>query len=576
MKKAILLGALGLCISFTASAQKDTTRTPTNDKQKKNKTEVKDINWGQIHGNVGIDAQYYFQDSLINAPVVPDKFRMNGFLNLVYTNGNFSAGLRYEAYLPKPLLGFDNRFANQGVPFYYASYKLGGLEVTAGSFYEQFGNGLVLRAYEERSLGFDNFIHGFRAKYSPIPGINLTGLVGKQRYFWDYSAALVKGFDAEVNFSEVFPKLADKKIKLIVGGSFVSKYQDDQSITNPDNANQLLKLPLNVGAWAGRLTFGVGRFQMNSEFAYKINDPNFTNKYIYRPGSAFYFSASYSQKGLGITFQAKRIENFDFRSDRNETGQAVLMNFIPMLNKQHTYALAASVYPYAVQTNGEIGFQVDVNYTTPKWLAKKYPTQINLNFSMVNGLDTAGTHDRYGYTSQIINFGQRYYMDANIEISQKFSKAVKLNMMYMFSYIDRNLVLGLGNTPREIYSHIIVFDLSYKFLPKHTLRFELQGLITEQELDHLDDRVNGSWAMGLIEYSFSPHFFVSVMDQWNVGNPTEDFRIHYVTGQVGYSHGSMRITFGYGRQRQGVLCIGGVCRQVPAANGFTLSIMSSF
>lgn len=580
MRKILAFGAVWLLIPFVAFSQQDS--TGTRKKKKRGKDEVRETNWGQIHGNVGIDAQYYFRDSLIGAPSVPEKFRMNAFMNLVYTNGNFSAGLRYEAYLPKPLLGFDNRYGPQGdhpgmgIPFRYAAYRLGGLEVTAGSFYEQFGNGLVLRAYEERSLGFDNFIDGFRAKYSPITGINLTGLVGKQRYFWGHGAGLIKAFDADVNFGELFEALPEKKIKLIVGGSFVSKYQDDQEIANPDNPAQMLKLPLNVAAWAGRVTFGVGRFQLNSEFAWKINDPNFTNRYIYRPGSAFYFSASYSQKGLGITFQAKRIENFDFRSDRNETGQALLMNFVPMLNKQHTYALAATIYPYAVQTNGEIGFQFDVNYSTPKWLAKKYPTQINLNFSLVHGLDSSGTGDRYGYTSSIMGFGRRYYMDANVEISQKISKAVKINLMYMFNYIDRNLVLGLGNTPREIYSHIAVIDITYKFLPKHTFRFELQGLYTRQEMDHLTDRVNGSWVMGLVEYTFSPHFFVSVMDQWNVGNPTESFRIHYVTGLVGYNNGSTRITFGYGRQREGIMCIGGVCRQVPAANGFTLSLMSSF
>lgn len=555
----------------------DSIRTTVKKKKDKKITDgTKDVNWGQIHGNFGLDAQYYFNDSLIGAPVVPEKFRMNGFLNLVYTNGNFSAGVRYEAYLPKPLLGFDTRYEGQGVPFRYASYKVGGLEVTAGTFYEQFGNGLVLRAYEERSLGYDNFIDGFRAKYTPVKGITLTGLVGKQRFFWSWSPGLIKGFNADVNFTDLFPKLADKKIKLMIGGSFVSKYQDYEAINNPQNPNQILDLPLNVGAWSGRLGFGVGRFSMNAEYAYKINDPNLTNHYIYRPGSAFYFSASYVQKGLGITFQAKRIENFDLRSDRNMTGQASLMNFIPMLNKQHTYALAATVFPYAVQTNGELGLQADINFTTPKWLAKKYPTQVNINFSMVNALDTNLTGDLYGYRTEVFGFGRQLYMDANIEISQKISKKVKLNLMYMYLMIDKNLVQGFGYTPRVINSHIMVADVQYKFLPKHTIRVELQGLITGQEMDHLDDRTNGSWAMGLIEYTFSPHFFVSFQDQWNVGNPTQEYQIHYFTGMVGYNIGATRITFGYGRQRAGIICVGGVCRQVPASNGFTLSIMSSF
>ncbi|HML86108.1 MAG TPA: DUF6029 family protein [Bacteroidales bacterium] len=32
----------------------------------------------------------------------------------------------------------------------------------------------------------------------------------------------------------------------------------------------------------------------------------------------------------------------------------------------------------------------------------------------------------------------------------------------------------------------------------------------------------------------------------------------------------------YGRQREGLLCVGGVCRQVPAATGFTLTLTTSF
>jgi hypothetical protein len=33
---------------------------------------------------------------------------------------------------------------------------------------------------------------------------------------------------------------------------------------------------------------------------------------------------------------------------------------------------------------------------------------------------------------------------------------------------------------------------------------------------------------------------------------------------------------GYGKRREGVFCIGGVCRAVPATNGFEISITSSF
>ena len=109
------------------------------------------------------DAQYYFKDSLIGAPEIPEKVLSNGFINFVYDKDNFSAGVRYESYL-NPISGFDNRYQGSGIPFRYLTYRNGELEMTAGNFYEQFGSGLIFRSYEERGLGYDNALDGFRIK----------------------------------------------------------------------------------------------------------------------------------------------------------------------------------------------------------------------------------------------------------------------------------------------------------------------------------------------------------------------------------------------------------------------------
>ncbi|MFN8712744.1 MAG: DUF6029 family protein, partial [Bacteroidota bacterium] len=71
---------------------------------------------GQIHGNFQIDAQYYNPDSSISAPVVPEKALSNGWGVLTYTNGKFSAGLRYESY-QNVMQGFDPRFKGQGITY---------------------------------------------------------------------------------------------------------------------------------------------------------------------------------------------------------------------------------------------------------------------------------------------------------------------------------------------------------------------------------------------------------------------------------------------------------------------------
>ena len=178
----------------------------------------------QLHGDFQTDVQSYNADPAIGAPVVAEKIRSNTFANLILTAGRLSAGVRYEAYLP-PLQGFDQRYRGQGVPYRYATYDAGKLAVTVGNFYEQFGSGLIFRAYEERNLGIDTSIDGLRVRAQPVPGVRLTGLMGKQRFFFDKAPAIVRGFDAEVSLNELVPGLDSAATRLTLGGSFVSSFR---------------------------------------------------------------------------------------------------------------------------------------------------------------------------------------------------------------------------------------------------------------------------------------------------------------------------------------------------------------
>ena len=187
----------------------------------------KDI--GQIHGNVQTDVQYYNEDSLIGAPIVPEKTLMNGFANINYTRGNFAAGIRYESYL-NALQGFPTGYRGSGITYKYATYTMDNLEVTAGNYYEQFGSGMIFRAYEERQLGYDNAMDGFRLKYKPYRGVYLKGIYGKQRIFFNTGAGIVRGVDGEVVINELSDSLEmNMKTRIVVGGSFVSKYQEDDN-----------------------------------------------------------------------------------------------------------------------------------------------------------------------------------------------------------------------------------------------------------------------------------------------------------------------------------------------------------
>ena len=185
------------------------------------------LDQGELHGNFQLDAQYYNSDSLIGAPEVPEKMLMRGYTNLNYRLGNFTAGVRYETYL-NTLQGFDPRYEGNAFPYRYASYLANGLDITVGNFYEQFGNGLIFRSYEEWGLGWDNMMDGVRLKYSPAKGVYLKGIIGKQRYFMDYGPGIVRGADVEIFINELNDSLVNAKTQLIIGGSIVSKYQADQ------------------------------------------------------------------------------------------------------------------------------------------------------------------------------------------------------------------------------------------------------------------------------------------------------------------------------------------------------------
>lgn len=527
------------------------------------------LNSGSIHGNFSFDGQIYKPDASIGADTVDEQFLSNSFLNLIYANGPFTVGVRYEAYL-NPMKGYDAEFKGNGVPYRFANYKKDELEITVGNFYDQFGNGLIFRAYEEKTLGIDNSIDGIQVKYSPVKGINLKGLAGNQRYYWSKSKGILRGIDGEFQLNELFKCMAESKTRLMLGGSFISKFQ-------ADNPTFKYKLPENVAAMAGRFELSRGNFGLSGEYAYKMNDPNAINLYIYKPGEAMLLTGSYSKKGLGIILAAKRIDNMSFRTDRNITGNPLTISYLPALTRQHSYALT-SVYPYATQPNGEIGYFAQVEYLFKKgtFLGGKYGTDVSINFSKVHALDKEAVNDTtaidesgtLGYTSAFFKLGKAvYFHDFNIDITHKFNKKWKGIFTYINQSYNIDVVEGHTGDPM-VYADIFVADLTYKFNDKHALRCEFQSLTSRQD--------KGDWAAVVAEYTFAPRWFVSVMDLYNYGNEDSKKQLHYYLGSVGYTKGPTRIALSYGRQREGIICVGGVCRQVPASNGLQISITSSF
>lgn len=536
-------------------------------------TWAQDNSNGTIQGDFNLSTQSYYEDPAINAEKVDEFMLMNAYSNIRYNKGNFTAGVRFESYL-NVLQGFESNFNGNGIPYRFAQYNVNGLDITVGNFYEQFGNGLIFRSYEEKTLGIDNVMDGVRLKYSPLKGLSLKGFVATQRLFWEQGPGIIRGFDADLNLNEAISSLESSKTNAIIGGSFVSRFQDDN--------NPVFNLPENVAAYAIRSTVNRGKISFNSEYAYKYNDPAGGITYNnYAPGSALMTNLSYSQRGLGIMLEAHRVDNMDYRSKRGGTGKELTLNYIPAISKQHAYTLAA-FYPFATQPLGELGFQGEINYTFKKKskLGGKYGTQVAVNYSRINGLNGGPSEltinrDHTPMFFSVIN-EELYFRDLNFDLKKKISKKVKVMLNYLDVIYNKDVIEGkiIG---KNVHARIGIAEVNYKIKPKHTLRSEFQYLSVDKSEEYYKDQ--GDWVMGLVEYTFSPHWFFAFVDQYNGGYTSEGKTyeaVHYLNISCGYSKGTNRFELGYGKVREGIFCVGGVCRNVPSSNGFTLNITSSF
>ena len=540
---------------------------------------------GEFHGDFSLNLQSYQEDKLIGAEAVDEIMLSNAYLNIHYTKGRFATGIRYESYL-NALADYDPEFKGNGIAFRYATYNIDGLEVTAGNYYEQLGSGLIFRSYEEKGLGIDNAMDGVRLKYSTTKGLYLKTFIGKSRTYFEYAKGIIRGFDGEINFNELFN--FENKNRIIIGGSFISRYQE--------RTNLIFKLPQNVSAYSGRLNFMRGGWNYYGEYAYKINDPAnllTANNMNYASGNAFTQNLTFSKKGFGFSAEMHRADNMTFLSDRSKTGEkAYIINYIPTLSKPHTYSLLA-LYPCATQSDGEFGMQFDIFYKLKKGslLGGKYGTKIVLNYSRINGLNGGSStlNDNKDYSPMFISLEgeELYFEDINIEINKKIDSKLKTNFVIANQTYNRDFLEG--HVPGDygvLNSTILIADISYKIKKKHELRLEIQHLKSKQIKDYsdhggaykngLEEPAEGDWSMGLIEYTVSPNWFFTIQDMYNGGNENIEKQLHYINLTAGFIKGANRFEIGYGKKREGIFCVGGVCKLVPSSNGFSVNISSSF
>lgn len=528
-----------------------------------------------FYGGFESNSQWYLNDKglKVEHPETPLRANSYLFVNLKYKEWN--AGVQGESYEDEALLNFNPRYDKTDVATYFLQFKNEKIDLTAGYFYEQFGSGLLYRSWEDRALGINNSLRGGRVIFKPTEYFTLKSIYGRQRTGFEISNSEIYGTDIEIILSEIFKM---KSSELSLGLTYVGREEIVESIANP-NFNSL------TNGYAVRIDFSNSGMYFSTEYNYKSNDAivevqnQIENEFI-KPGSALLMNMGYSKKGFGIDATFRRLENMGFFSERDAKGNAFndrIMNFVPSLTKQHHYNLA-NIYVYQAQPNvllgdetllktGEIGGQLDVFYNFKKktFFGGKYGSKLAINLSNWNALSGTFYLPKKDYSTEFLSFGKKYFSDYNIEFTKKWNAKLQTVFTYINQYYNKKLI---EETAGLVRTNILGAEATYKFNDTKSIRVLGEHMWADY------DRKN--WMASTVEFNLNSKLSFFTADMYNYGNDDPEARNHYYNIGGAFRQKSTRIALSYGRQRGGLVCVGGVCRFVPESSGVSLSLNTTF
>ena len=518
-------------------------------------------------------------------------FGSNDYLKVDYRLGRFSAGVQVDGYLPG-LYGYDQYEYQQHdsklTAFFtkYVQWEAENWGVRLGDIYDQFGNGLIFRTYEDRNLGFNNALAGARAFYNFNNMVNVKVLAGLPRLYDIRTTNPVWGADLALSISEM-AGWYDGMIS--IEGSYVGRYQKDAHVDFPivgeeDLAYMAQGIDHDVlHMVSGRANFEYKGFSFRGEYVQKLNEDVYNPALDAAKGNVINIDLGYNYKRFSASASFRRQEGMTTYADMRmqSIGGGNTINYIPLLTRQHTYSLA-NLNPYmgaSVHTGGEIGGQIDLYYSLRNPKARGKYWNFHANFSMFN------TIDHHNKMYNIKAEGRNVWIDFNFDVERQWSKKLKTTFLYSFQRWDQAITKYDNPESHYCRSHIFVGDVTYKFNKKHSIRVEAQYLASNE--------YEGDWVAGTIEYNFAPKFSFYVSDMWNcekmidgqygnyyITNPDtqegEHKLLHYYQVGASFTHNSLRAQLSYGRNRAGYVCSGGVCRFQPAYTGVNLSLTLSF
>lgn len=535
---------------------------------------------GRFSGSLETNANFFVRDSLIGAANTPQYDRQlfggEGWLNLNYSNWGFEFALRYDFFNNSNLLNPTGSYTDQGIGMWYVKKRIKKLGFHAGFIYDQIGSGIIFRAFEQRPLLIDNALYGLKLDYELSENWQVKAFMGRQKQQFDTYDSVIRGLaidgfvkgDSTSNWS------------IAPGFGVVARTLDDGTMNNlvatlnTYPKGDLFEPKYNAFAFSLYNTLTTGIFSWYVEGAYKtrdaMNDPFgviqrddiviIGDKFISETGSVVYSSLSIAPPKWGITLEAKRTENFSWRTRPQSQLNRGLISFLPPMTRINTYRLTAR-YNAATQELAEQAFQVDVRYAPSRKLS------FNANYSYIDDLD-----------------GVKLYRELFTEIQYKHKRLWTMTAGLQLQSYNQERYEFKPQVP-IVETVVPYFDFLYKLDRKHSIRFEGQYMNTGDDTKAGFKQDYGDWAFGLVEVTLGRNWTVTASDMYNTSpgknspenvNSGEKETLHYPRFDVFYTTGPTRLALSYIKQVEGVVCTGGICRLEPAFSGVKFTANTSF
>ncbi|HLU94551.1 MAG TPA: DUF6029 family protein [Membranihabitans sp.] len=471
------------------------------------------------------------------------KWGAESWLNLRTYNRHWQISTRLEGYQNSILRNPENVYTKYGVGHFNVKYATTKFSIEGGHFYEQIGQGLIMRSYHDKTLLIDNAVFGAKVKWN-LPGdqsiMAYGGWPTDQFTFQDLFNA---GGEYRKNW-----KLKDVYLSSGAGmswkryhSSLTNSLIDELQYYHPED-----KVAIYRQGWLATVfqELNAGPLTWNMELAFKYHDPYYhaehsrqlvtgetiLGRFETDPGQAFYTRLALDFTAISIGLEGKYINRFINKSDPFSFDYRNDLNFIPPSTDVQTYRLKARYIP-----------------------ATRFLGEKSVNMFVLLPLGDHLLEWKNGFIFDLDNEG--LYQDYDLQWTWNREKDKWTGGM-MYQVYNQSIYEGKSGNG-VVKSFIPYVEYYTTWGEDKSLKAESQALLTRQDKGPL-------YFLG-VEYAWNQHWAV-------FGSGMYESRAELVYPSTGlfYNYGGNRYGLSFVKQLEGYVCSGGICRYEPAYSGFKL------